>query len=592
MLLLHNYILFILYLIPYIYCIGRGFFKLSSNSYNEWNPSTQLSSSSIGSSISLPYSSDTNSYAYWNCHTIPPNMTLCKSVGYSRMVLPNFLHHESLREAIQQANVWIALVNTDCHPDIQRFLCSLYAPVCLKSHQEAKIPPCWELCNQVRNACLPRMKLFGFDWPDIVHCQQFPRLAESMCIPPQEKSTAVTCVPCEQAITLENIASSYCMADVVLKASVKDMILQPNQASIILNLTPRTLALKLIRNDGTQLSNIDQYRRKRNSRRTKRRRRRRRNHLNNHDNELDPIYQLRTRRELKVSKQNQYKSKLINVNEGVHHHHHHHHQRIESKTKIKRHRQPRNSQLHDLDGINELILSCSSCNPLLPFINGHFTSSLSNQKWLIMGRRIQDSNTKKYTNQLQVTFLGLWNRESIEFRQSLNAIRKESASHLCNKNQASLSNLVQPQTIQNHHQHLGRPLKILRSAPSELSDSPNYNEFNKPLSNLNLKTKLNNHHNYNYPSHLSTNQNTTNNDFSSHLNLEINNAQTTYLNEIHQLQRQQQRPQQQRPHKSRFRERRKKWKSSTNKVLLKSNSQNQYDTNLYRYQSPINPYSD
>ncbi|VDP51402.1 unnamed protein product, partial [Schistosoma mattheei] len=275
-----------------------------------------------------------------------------------------------------------------------------------------------------------------------------------------------------------------------------------------------------------------------------------------------------------------------------HHHHHHHHQRIESKTKIKRHRQPRNSQLHDLDGINELILSCSSCNPLLPFINGHFTSSLSNQKWLIMGRRIQDSNTKKYTNQLQVTFLGLWNRESIEFRQSLNAIRKESASHLCNKNQASLSNLVQPQTIQNHHQHLGRPLKILRSAPSELSDSPNYNEFNKPLSNLNLKTKLNNHHNYNYPSHLSTNQNTTNNDFSSHLNLEINNAQTTYLNEIHQLQRQQQRPQQQRPHKSRFRERRKKWKSSTNKVLLKSNSQNQYDTNLYRYQSPINPYSD
>ncbi|CAI2727600.1 unnamed protein product [Schistosoma spindalis] len=181
MLFIHNYILFILYIIPYVYCIGRGFFKLSSNSYNEWNPSTQKSSSSsssssssIGSSISLlslPYSSDTNSYAYWNCHTIPPNMTLRKSV------------------AIQQANVWIALVNTDCHPDIQRFLCSLYAPVCLKSHQEAKIPPCWELCNQVRNACLPRMKLFGFDWPDIVHCQQFPRLAESMCIPPQEKST-------------------------------------------------------------------------------------------------------------------------------------------------------------------------------------------------------------------------------------------------------------------------------------------------------------------------------------------------------------------------------------------------------------------
>lgn len=134
----------------------------------------------------LSYTSEADSYAYWNCHMIPPNMTLCKSVGYSRMVLPNFLQHESLREVIQQANVWVSLVNTDCHPDIQRFLCSLYAPVCLKSHQEAKIPPCWELCDQVRNACLPRMRLFGFDWPEIVQCKQFPKLANSMCIPPQQ----------------------------------------------------------------------------------------------------------------------------------------------------------------------------------------------------------------------------------------------------------------------------------------------------------------------------------------------------------------------------------------------------------------------
>ncbi|CAH8515730.1 unnamed protein product [Heterobilharzia americana] len=290
-------------------------------------------------------------------------MTLCKSVGYSRMVLPNFLQHESLREAIQQANVWIALVNTDCHPDIQRFLCSLYAPVCLKSHQEAKIPPCWELCDQVRNACLP---------------------PESMCIPPQEKSTAVTCVPCEQAITLENIASSYCMADVVLKASIKDMILQPNQASIILNLTPRTLALKLIRNDGTQLSSIDQYRRKRNSRRRR----------NNHDQ----LYHLRLARDLKVQNNHRSndryqsrfssKSKLMKkVNED-------NEWRTDGRTKNQRRRRPRNSRLHDLDGITELVLGCSSCNPLLPFTSRRSAHSLPNQKWLVMGRRIQDSSTK------------------------------------------------------------------------------------------------------------------------------------------------------------------------------------------------------
>ncbi|CAH8538570.1 unnamed protein product [Heterobilharzia americana] len=574
---IYKRVFLISYILHFTFSVGPGLYKLPSNSYNEWNPSlssvsssssASSSSSSLSSSASLsassssalsavPYSGDTNSYAYWNCHTIPPNMTLCKSVGYSRMVLPNFLQHESLREAIQQANVWIALVNTDCHPDIQRFLCSLYAPVCLKSHQEAKIPPCWELCDQVRNACLPRMKLFGFDWPDIVRCQQFPRLAESMCIPPQEKSTAVTCVPCEQAITLENIASSYCMADVVLKASIKDMILQPNQASIILNLTPRTLALKLIRNDGTQLSSIDQYRRKRNSRRRR----------NNHDQ----LYHLRLARDLKVQNNHRSndryqsrfssKSKLMKkVNED-------NEWRTDGRTKNQRRRRPRNSRLHDLDGITELVLGCSSCNPLLPFTSRRSAHSLPNQKWLVMGRRIQDSSTKKYTNQLQVTFLGLWNRESGEFRQSLNAIRKEPVAHLCNKNQANLSVAIQPQAIQ--YNHPGRPLKILRSAPSELSDSPTYEEGENQITSYNSKTHrslktptkqltsmsnydmINNHGNADdfppYPTQTlrkSNYQNISSNfEYLNNLNLEPNSntrlsddAQNTYLNEISELQ--------------------------------------------------------
>ncbi|CAH8845467.1 unnamed protein product [Trichobilharzia szidati] len=665
-----NRLLIILYTLHYTYCFGPGLFKLSSNSYDEWNPSLSVpasssasiaSSSSISSSAvpaALPYSGDTNSYAYWNCHTIPPNMTLCKSVGYSRMVLPNFLQHESLREAIQQANVWIALVNTDCHPDIQRFLCSLYAPVCLKSHQEAKIPPCWELCDQVRNACLPRMKLFGFDWPDIVRCQQFPRLAESMCIPPQEKSTAVTCVPCEQAITLENIASSYCMADVVLKASIKDMVLQPNQASIILNLTPRTLALKLIRNDGTQLSSIDQYRRKRNSRR-RRYNNNNNNNNNNDDNGDDNInnnryyhHHMRVARDLKIpahrrsSNQDRYQSKYLMKSKSINSMNEESEWRQQqqqqdgSKSREKRRRRPRNSRLHDLDGITELILGCSSCNPLLPYTSGRMAHSLPNQKWLVMGRRIQDSATKKYTNQLQVTFLGLWNRESAEFRQSLNAIRKEPVAHLCNKNQASLSVAVQPQAIQ--YNHPGRTLKILRSAPSELSDSPNYENADSRMNshdnnnnnNLYRPAKSNKKHstsslsNYDARSNSQGNVNSpyhrqpktlitqspydddSNNDIdedndsfhkpvrptyqntSYRTNLErnthvktSNDAQNTYLKEIHQLQRQNSR-------KVKRRERKRKRKVEQGKRVNEPASQNQYGVNSYSHQLPINPYAD
>ncbi|CAH8296042.1 unnamed protein product, partial [Schistosoma turkestanicum] len=217
----------------------------------------------------------------------------------------------------------------------------------------------------------------------------------------------------------------------------------------------------------------------------------------------------------------------------------------------------------------------------------------------------------------QVTFLSLWNRESTEFRQSLNAIRKESVENLCNKNQASLSIAVQPQSVQNYPS--GRPLKILRSAPSRLSDSPNFNEMYKSA-NVNKKSPhslVNSndpqyynrpiesnemHHYYQSPkskkSSYQHRNTTTHNDFSSQFssetnsnnqnnhNFKMNDAQpTTYLHEIDQLQRQQQ----QKPRKSnKYREPRKKWKSTSSKV----NSQNQYNSNPPLYQLPINPYSD
>ncbi|VDP98404.1 unnamed protein product [Trichobilharzia regenti] len=425
------------------------------------------------------------------------------------------------------------------------------------------------------------------------------------------------------------------------------MVLQPNQASIILNLTPRTLALKLIRNDGTQLSSIDQYRRKRNSRR------RRYNNNNNDDSVDDNInsnryyHHMRVARDLKIpthrrsSSQDRYQSKYLMKSKSINSINEESEWRQEqqrdssSKSREKRRRRPRNSRLHDLDGITELVLGCSSCNPLLPFTSGRMVHSLPNQKWLVMGRRIQDSATKKYTNQLQVTFLGLWNRESAEFRQSLNAIRKEPVAHLCNKNQASLSVAVQPQAIQ--YNHPGRTLKILRSAPSELSDSPNYENSDSRMNNNNLyrPAKSNKKHptasasNYdarsnsqgiaNSPYHRqpktlitqtpydgdnnnddidedsdnfykpgrSTYQNASyraNSERNTHVKTS-NEAQNTYLKEINQLQRQNSR-------KFKRRERKRKRKVEQGKRINEPVSQNQYAANSYSHQLPINPYAD
>ncbi|CAH8478296.1 unnamed protein product [Dicrocoelium dendriticum] len=453
------------YNLPVSLLIGPGLTRYHSR--------TDSDDTTSWDSAPLSFGSDGNAYAYWNCHLIPPNMTLCKSVGYSRMVLPNFLQHESIREVIQQANVWVALVNTNCHADIQRFLCSLYAPVCLKSHQEAKIPPCWELCDQVRTACLPRMRLFGFDWPEIVQCSKFPKLAESMCIPPQEVST-VQCAPCEQAITLENIASSYCMADVVLRASLRDVTLNSNGASLKLLPSSRTQAFKLLRRDGTISTSFDPKHWENQNRQRKVRHRLLRSRMYRHiePNRAEdtmkpassvkyPVPQMenwltRARRSKSSGSTSWVGPSDRSRSNGL------------GKRNAKRRRRVRNSHLSDIDGITELQLSCSACSGLSQFNTASEYSGMNSNRWLIMGRRIPDAKTKTFTNQVQVTFLALWDRDSQEFRKALHTIRTQPIAQLCPKNSALALDLAE----------LGdavstRNLKILRSAPSELSDAPN-----------------------------------------------------------------------------------------------------------------------
>ncbi|VDP75440.1 unnamed protein product [Echinostoma caproni] len=117
------------------------------------------------------------------CLPIPANMSLCQNVGYRRMVLPNYLQHEELKEAVDQSQVWVSLAHTECHPDLTKFLCALYAPVCVEEFPEQLIHPCSDLCEDVRQSCLPKMLQFGFGWPEIVKCSRFPASSTKMCVP-------------------------------------------------------------------------------------------------------------------------------------------------------------------------------------------------------------------------------------------------------------------------------------------------------------------------------------------------------------------------------------------------------------------------
>lgn len=135
----------------------------------------------LGSTRGLFFGQPDFSYKRSNCKPIPANLQLCHGIEYQNMRLPNLLGHETMKEVLEQAGAWIPLVMKQCHPDTKKFLCSLFAPVCLDDLDET-IQPCHSLCVQVKDRCAPVMSAFGFPWPDMLECDRFPQ-DNDLCIP-------------------------------------------------------------------------------------------------------------------------------------------------------------------------------------------------------------------------------------------------------------------------------------------------------------------------------------------------------------------------------------------------------------------------
>ncbi|MBN3300698.1 SFRP5 protein, partial [Amia calva] len=152
-------------------------------------------------------------------------MALCQDIGYRDMRLPNLLGHESLGEAVQQAASWLPLLARECHPDARMFLCSLFAPICL----DRFISPCRSLCEEVRGSCAPIMACYGFPWPEILRCHQFPS-DTLMCIPSVTSGNAThpdrrkavpraSCRDCEleEPASVKEVLDAFCAHDFVVK---------------------------------------------------------------------------------------------------------------------------------------------------------------------------------------------------------------------------------------------------------------------------------------------------------------------------------------------------------------------------------------
>ncbi|XP_056613120.1 secreted frizzled-related protein 2-like [Triplophysa dalaica] len=163
------------------------------------------------------------------CKPVPNTMHLCSGIGYREMRLPNLLGHESPREAQQQSAAWTPLLGKHCHPDARRFLCALFAPVCLP---ELAVPvrPCRSLCEAVRDACLPVMSAFGFPWPEMFNCSRFPD-GSDLCVPGEREPNravntdtpkgSVMCEVCSQESEAETeIQKNFCSSQFAFRLRI------------------------------------------------------------------------------------------------------------------------------------------------------------------------------------------------------------------------------------------------------------------------------------------------------------------------------------------------------------------------------------
>uniref|UniRef100_A0A4Q8K608 U68-Liphistoxin-Lth1a_1 n=1 Tax=Liphistius thaleban TaxID=1905330 RepID=A0A4Q8K608_9ARAC len=111
----------------------------------------------------------------------PITIPLCKDIPYNETIMPNLLNHQKQEDAGLEVHQFFPLVKVQCSPDLQFFLCTMYAPVC--TIIERAIPPCRSLCLKAREGCETLMNNFGFQWPKSLDCDKFPESgSDQLCV--------------------------------------------------------------------------------------------------------------------------------------------------------------------------------------------------------------------------------------------------------------------------------------------------------------------------------------------------------------------------------------------------------------------------
>ncbi|XP_028932415.1 atrial natriuretic peptide-converting enzyme isoform X2 [Ornithorhynchus anatinus] len=117
----------------------------------------------------------------------PVTLELCLNVPYNHTRFPNFLGHQTQKEASVswEASMFPALVQTHCYKFLMFFACTILVPECDLTTGH-RLPPCRALCEQAKERCESVLGVVGLQWPEDVDCTQFPdtRSSNETCLVP------------------------------------------------------------------------------------------------------------------------------------------------------------------------------------------------------------------------------------------------------------------------------------------------------------------------------------------------------------------------------------------------------------------------
>ena len=109
------------------------------------------------------------------CEPLNTNiLELCRNIAYNETRFPNFMKQKTQEEAAADTQLYLPLIKINCSPVLKLFLCSLYAPPCVKNYTST-LKPCREMCMKAKSGCESTMqRLVGFNWPEYIDCWRFP----------------------------------------------------------------------------------------------------------------------------------------------------------------------------------------------------------------------------------------------------------------------------------------------------------------------------------------------------------------------------------------------------------------------------------